>query len=137
MITTEEVARQIVDSAIKVHKALGPGLLESAYQYCLAYELQKRGLTVICELPQPVCYDAIQLDVGYRIDMLIEGCVAIENKAVDQLLPVHEAQLLTYLKLSGHSLGFLINWNVPLLKQGLKRMVNHYHPELENETGRR
>ena len=121
----EEVARQIVDAAIKVHRALGPGLLESAYQKCLEYELRKRGLRVECEVLQPVIYEDVKIDAGYRIDMLVEGCVIIENKTVEKLLPIHQAQLLTYLKLRDCRLGFLLNWNVPLMKQGIKRMVNN------------
>jgi GxxExxY protein len=120
----EEIAKTIVDAAIKVHRALGPGLLESAYQACLAYELRKRGLRVECELVLPVVYDGQQIDAGYRIDMLVESCIIIENKTVDQLLPIHEAQLLTYLKLRDCRLGFLLNWNVTLMKYGIKRMVN-------------
>ena len=123
----EEIAREIVDCVVKVHKTLGPGLLESAYQTCLDYELCHRGLRVECEVDQPVQYGAITLDCGYRIDMLVEDCILIENKAVDQLRPIHQAQLLTYLKLRGCSLGFLINWNVSLIKNGIKRMVNN-HP---------
>ena len=122
----EEIARIIVDSTIKVHRALGPGLLESAYQQCLAYELRKRGLRVECEVLLPIVYDGQQIDAGYRIDMLIEGCVIIENKTVDQVLPIHQAQLLTYLKLRDYRLGFLMNWNVRLMKDGIKRMVNNY-----------
>ena len=121
----EEIARQIVDAAIKVHRALGPGLLESAYQKCLAYELRKRGLRVECEVLQPVIYEDVRIDAGYRIDMLVEDCVIIENKTVEKLLPIHQAQLLTYLKLRDCRLGFLLNWNVPLMKQGIKRMVNN------------
>jgi GxxExxY protein len=121
----EEVARQTVDAAIKVHRALGPGLLESAYQKCLEYELRKRGLQVECEVLLPVIYEGVQIDAGYRIDMLVEGCVIIENKTVEKLLPIHQAQLLTYLKLRDCRLGFLLNWNVPLMKQGIKRMVNN------------
>jgi len=121
----EEVARQIVDAAIKVHRALGPGLLESAYQKCLEYELRKRGLRVECEVLQPVIYEDVKIDAGYRIDMLVEDCVIIENKTVEKLLPIHQAQLLTYLKLRDCRLGFLLNWNVPLMKQGIKRMVNN------------
>ena len=120
----ERVAREIVDSAIKVHRALGPGLLESAYQKCLAYELQKRELHVECEVMLPINYDGVEIDAGYRIDMLVEGCVIIENKVAERLLPIHQAQLLTYLKLRDCRLGFLLNWNVPLMKQGIKRMVN-------------
>ena len=95
----EEIAGTIVDAAIKVHRALGPGLLESAYQKCLAYELRKRGLQVKCEVLLPVVYDGQQVDAGYRINMLVEDRVIVENKTVDRLLPIHEAQLLTYLKL--------------------------------------
>jgi len=121
----EEIAKTIVDTAIQVHRALGPGLLESAYQHCYAHALRKRGLKVECEVELPVVFDDIKIDAGYRIDMLIEGCIIIENKTVDQLLPIHEAQLLTYLKLRECRLGFLLNWNVPLMKQGIKRMVNN------------
>ena len=123
-LNIERVAREIVDSAIKVHRALGPGLLESAYQKCLAYELQKRELDVKCEVVLPINYDGVEIDAGYRIDMLVEGCVIIENKVAERLLPIHQAQLLTYLKLRDCRLGFLLNWNVPLMKQGIKRMVN-------------
>jgi len=118
----EEVGKQIVDSAIKVHRALGPGLLESAYQACLTYELGKRGLRVECEIEQPVTYEDHQISVGYRLDMLVEDCVIIENKAVESILPIHQAQLLTYLRLRNCSLGYLINWHVPLIKDGIKRM---------------
>lgn len=121
----EEIAKTIVDAAIKVHRALGPGLLESAYQHCLAYELRKRGLRVECEVLLPIVYEGQQIDAGYRIDMLVEGCILIENKTVDQLLPIHEAQLLTYLKLRNCRLGFLLNWNVTLMKHGIKRVVNN------------
>jgi GxxExxY protein len=119
----EEVARQIVDAAYKVHSALGPGLLESTYQACMKYELQSRGLHVECEIPQPVQYRKILIDTGYRIDMLVEKCIVIELKCVEQILPVHEAQLLTYIKLGGFHLGFLINWNVQTIKSGIKRMA--------------
>ena len=119
----EEVGRLIVDSAYQVHSGLGPGLLESAYQACLAHELRQRGLQVKAEIPQPVIYKGVSIDTGYRIDMLVEDCVVIENKCVEQVLPIHEAQLLTYLKLGGYHLGYLINWNVPLIKNGIKRIV--------------
>lgn len=120
----EEVGKQIVDAAIKVHRALGPGLLESAYQACLAHELRKRGLHVECEVSQPVEYDGLQIETGYRLDMLVDNQVIIENKAVETVLPIHEAQLLTYLRLRNCRLGYLINWHVPLVKDGIKRMVN-------------
>ena len=121
----EEIATEIVDAAIKVHRSLGPGLLESAYQQCLAYELRQRGLSVECEVSIPVTYENVQIEVGYRGDMIVENCIIIENKTVDQLAPIHQAQLLTYMKLQDFHLGFLLNWNVPLMKNGIKRMVNH------------
>ena len=121
----EEIGRNIVHSAIKVHKVLGPGLLESVYQKCLAYELDKTGLKVACEVPIPVKYEKVSIDLGFRIDMMIQQTVIIENKTVDKIAPIHEAQLLTYLKLTNLKLGFLLNWNVPLMKDGIKRMVNN------------
>ena len=123
MADIEAIAKDVVDCAIKVHKALGPGLLESAYQFCHAYELRKRGWIVETEAKLPLVYEDQKVDVGYRIDMLINGLVIIENKAVETLLPIHEAQLLTYMKLSGCKIGFLLNWNVTLMKHGLKRFV--------------
>jgi GxxExxY protein len=120
----EGIATQIVDAAVKIHKQLGPGLLESAYQACLKHELARRGIPVECEVTVPICYDGLKIDAGYRLDMLIGGCVIVENKAVDTLLPIHDAQLLTYLKLMQLHLGFLINWNEILIKHGLKRLVN-------------
>jgi GxxExxY protein len=119
----EEIGREVVDSAIKVHQTLGPGLLESAYQACLSYELSKRGLDVACEVTLPVLYDNQVFDTAYRIDMLVGNSVIIENKVVEQILPVHEAQLLTYLRLKDCWLGYLLNWNVLRMKQGIKRMV--------------
>jgi GxxExxY protein len=116
----------IIGAAIRVHKALGPGLLESAYQKCLEYELHKTALRVDCELNLPVRYETVHIDVGYRIDMLIEGLIIIENKTVDHILPIHEAQLLTYLKMKGCRLGYLLNWNVPVMKDGIRRMVNNH-----------
>jgi len=117
------IATDIVDCAIKVHKALGPGLLESAYQYCQAYELRKRGRTVQSEVKLPVICDDQKIDIGYRIDTIVDQLVIIENKAVESLLPIHQAQLLTYLKLSGCKIGFLLNWNVKLMKNGIRRVV--------------
>jgi GxxExxY protein len=125
----EEVGKAIVDSAIKVHQSLGPGLLESTYQACLAYELSKRGLRIACEVSLPVTYDGQTIEVGYRIDMLVENCVIVENKVVDRLDPIHEAQLLTYLKLKGCWLGFLLNWNTVRMKYGIRRMVNGVKPQ--------
>ncbi len=120
-----EISGQIVDAAMKVHTALGPGLLESAYEGCLAYELRKRGLKVAAQLGLPVVYEGVNIDVGYRIDLLVEDLVIVELKSVDKIAPIHEAQLLTYLKLSGKRLGLLMNFNVVHLKGGIKRMVNH------------
>ncbi|MBU1180944.1 MAG: GxxExxY protein [Pseudomonadota bacterium] len=125
MIDIESTARQIVHAAIKVHKALGPGLLESVYQKCLTYELEKAGFRVACEIHLPVKYEDVIIEAGFRIDMLVNDFVIIENKTVENLLPIHEAQLLTYLKLSNLNLGFLLNWNVTLMKDGIKRMVNN------------
>ncbi len=119
----EETARIIVDVAIAVHRALGPGLLESAYQKCLAHDLRKRGRFVETEIILPIAYDGQHIESGYRIDTRVDRCVLVENKAVEHILPVHEAQLLTYLKLSGLRLGFLLNWNVRLMKDGIKRMI--------------
>lgn len=124
MLDIELVAKAIVDSIIKVHRALGPGLLESAYQQCLAHELRKRGFKVELEVALPIHYDGIQIDAGYRIDMLIENAIIIENKSVDKIAAIHQAQLLAYLKLSDKRLGFLINWNVLRAKDGIQRMVN-------------
>ncbi|WP_028325157.1 GxxExxY protein [Desulfatirhabdium butyrativorans] len=121
----EEIATHIVHCAMNVHKALGPGLLESVYQQCLAYDLRKLGLSVACEVPLPVTYDEVRIDLGFRVDLVVEKAVIIENKTVEKLLPIHQAQLLTYLRLAKLELGFLLNWNVPLLKDGIKRMVNN------------
>ena len=118
-----DITGNIVDSAIKVHKALGPGLLESAYEACLAHELRKRERKVLTQVGLPVIYDGVKLDVGYRLDMLVEDSVIVELKAVETILPIHEAQLLSYLKLSGLKVGLLINFHVPILTQGVKRMV--------------
>ena len=120
----DEISGQIVDAAIRVHSALGPGLLESAYEACLAYELRKRGLRVLVQHPLPVVYDGVRLDVGYRMDMLVEDTVVVDLKAVAKVLPVHEAQLLSYLKLSDRKVGLLINFHVLHLRDGIKRMVN-------------
>lgn len=119
-----EISAQVIDAAMKVHTALGPGLLESAYEACLLRELRKRGLKVLSQVGLPVVYDEITIDVGYRFDLLVEDCVMVELKAIDKLAPIHAAQLLTYLKLSGIKVGLLINFNVLHLKDGLKRMVN-------------
>ncbi|RJP36256.1 MAG: GxxExxY protein [Phycisphaerales bacterium] len=119
-----DISGAIVDSAVKVHRALGPGLLESAYQGCLVYELHKRGHKVEAQKVLPVWYDGVKIDVGYRLDLLVDDAVIVELKAVSELEPIHEAQILTYLKLSGKKLGLLMNFNVPLMKEGIKRMAN-------------
>lgn len=123
MVDIERIATDIVDCAIKVHKALGPGLLESAYQFCHTYELRKRGWDAEREVKLPIIYEDQKIDVGYRIDTLVNKLVVIENKSVESLLPIHDAQLLTYMKLSGCKIGFLLNWNVTLMKHGIKRFV--------------
>ena len=120
----EQIAKHLVDSMLAVHRELGPGLLESTHQACLAHELHARGIEVRCEVELPVKYKGVEIEAGYRIDILVAECIVIENKSVQALLPIHEAQLLTYLKLSECRLGFLVNWNVPLIKDGIKRMVN-------------
>ncbi|MDZ7697262.1 MAG: GxxExxY protein [Deltaproteobacteria bacterium] len=103
-------------------------MLESVYQRCLAYDLEKAGHVVSCEVPLPVTYEEVKIDLGFRIDMMIDKAVIIENKTVEKLLPIHDAQLLTYLKLRDLRLGFLLNWNVTLMKNGIKRMVNNLKP---------
>jgi GxxExxY protein len=120
------IAADIVDSSYKIHKELGPGLLESAYEACLGHELTKRGYQVEKQKAQPVYYDSIVIDIGYRLDLRINDLVIIELKAVAELAPIHQAQLTTYLKLSGKTLGFLINFNVPLIKNGIRRIANQF-----------
>ena len=120
---TNEIARQIVDAAFVVHTALGPGLLESVYEVCLAHELRKRGLTVRQQVVLPVHYDGVRLDAGLRLDLLVNDAVIVEIKAVENLLPVHKAQALTYLKLTGCRLALLINFNVPVIKEGIHRLA--------------
>ncbi len=121
----EVVGHETIDSSMTVHSALGPGLLESAYHACLAEELRSRGLFVETQVQLPVTYKGVRLDVGYRIDLLVERCVIVDLKAVRALHPIHEAQLLSYLKLANHRLGFLINFHVIHLRDGIKRMVNN------------
>ncbi len=119
----EALATIIVDAGLKVHRALGPGLLESAYEHCLSHELNARGLSVGRQVVLPLVYDGIKLDAGYRLDLLVENAIIVEVKAVGTLTPLHHAQLLTYLKLSGCRIGFLMNFHVALFKQGLKRVI--------------
>ncbi|MBP9849210.1 MAG: GxxExxY protein [Flavobacterium sp.] len=124
-MTENELSRIVFDCALKVHQSLGPGLLESAYEECLYYELRKTGLNVEKQKPLPLIYEEVKLDVGYRIDIIVENKLIIEIKSVEALSDVHFAQLLTYLKLTNCKLGLLINFNVSLIKNGVKRVVNN------------
>lgn len=120
------LSNQLIGAAIEVHKHLGPGLLESVYETCIFQELTQQGLQVERQKFLPICYKGVMLDTSYRLDLVLESLVIAEIKAVEAFLPVHEAQLLTYLKLSGCKVGLLINFNVPLLKDGIKRLVHNY-----------
>ncbi|MGV3557897.1 GxxExxY protein [Larkinella arboricola] len=126
-----KLSYQIIRGAIEVHRALGPGLLESAYQECLHYELSEYGLYVEREKPMPIVYKEVRLNHGYRMDLLVEGRIVVETKTVEALTDVHFAQLLTYLKLGQFRLGLLINFHVTLLKEGVSRVLN---PELRNSA---
>jgi GxxExxY protein len=119
---------EIIGAAIEVHRELGPGLLESAYEECLCHELSLRRVGFRRQVPLPVVYKGVRLDCGYSIDLLADDRVVVELKTVDRVMPVHEAQLLTYLKLCHRQIGLLMNFNVPVLKDGIKRMVNNYQP---------
>ena len=123
-LTTQQVSHAIITAAMKVHTELGPGLLESTYTACLQYELSRTGLRSAAQVGLPVVYCGVKLDLGYRIDLLVEELVVVEIKSVEAISPVHQAQILSYLKLSGKSLGLLINFNVVHLKDGIKRFVN-------------
>lgn len=120
----ERIASAVVDSAYRVHSALGPGLLESAYAACHTYELRERGLQVRCQVRLPVKYRELEIDAGYRLDLLVGEAIVVEHKVVTALEPIHMAQLLTYLRLSGHRIGFLINWNTTRIRDGIRRLVN-------------
>ena len=119
-----DISKIIIGCAIEVHKQLGPGLLESAYQECLFYELKQAGLQVQKEKPMPIVYKEVKLDHGYRIDLLVEDKVVIEIKTVEELNDIHTAQVLTYLKLGNYKLGLLLNFQVTILKNGIKRVIN-------------
>jgi GxxExxY protein len=123
-VELNELTGVIIGCAIKVHRALGPGLLESAYEICLVHELTKAGLRTERQVPLPVVYDEIRLESGYQLDIVVEDEVVLELKAVEELLPIHTAQMLTYLRLKNRKIGLLINFNVQVLKQGIKRIVN-------------
>jgi GxxExxY protein len=119
----ERIATQVIDAAFKVHKTLGPGLLESVYEACLVHELRLRGLSVDVQIPLPIRYEGMVLDAALRLDMLVEDQLVVELKAVETMHPVFEAQILSYLKLTGKRLGLLINFNVPTIKQGIRRVI--------------
>jgi len=119
----EMVATKIVDAAYSVHKALGPGLLERIYEVCFCHELSKKGLSYQRQVDMPIKYDGITFDEGLRLDIIVEGLIICEIKAMDKMNPVWEAQLLSYLRLTGKRIGFLINFNVPLVKNGIKRII--------------
>jgi GxxExxY protein len=119
-----EITGDILGAAMKVHSVLGPGLLESAYQVCLIYELRKRGLQVADEVILPVIYENVRLDAGYRLELVVEDAVLVELKSVDEIAPIHKAQLLSYLKLSGLKVGLLLNFNVLHMRDGITRMMN-------------
>ena len=119
----DAAARQVIDAGLKVHRALGPGLLESAYEVCLAHELNLRGVSVSRQVPLPLHYEGLRLEAGYRLDLVVADAVIVEVKAVESLSRLHEAQLITYLKLSGLRLGLLMNFNVPLFKDGVRRLI--------------
>jgi GxxExxY protein len=122
--STNRITSTIIGSAIRVHRATGPGLLESVYSPCLVFELRESGLSVALQYPIPLVYHGIRLDAGYRADMVVDDTVLVELKSVESLAPIHTAQMLTYLKLSSKPVGLLINFNVPVLKDGVKRVLN-------------
>jgi GxxExxY protein len=123
-VNHEHITGQIIGAALRIHSLFGPGLLESAYRTCLAHELRQRGLRIQSEVPVPIAFDGLVIDVGYRLDLLVEDCVVVELKTVRKLMDVHSAQLLSYLRLSNKSTGLLINFHVPRLRYGIKRIVN-------------
>jgi len=125
-VNIDHVSGQVVDAAMGVHSTLGPGLLESAYQACLAHDLRKRNFHVVQQVPLPLIYDGVELDVAYRVDLLVQDLVIVEVKAITKIAPIHEAQLLSYLKLSDRRVGLLINFHELHLRDGIKRMVNKY-----------
>ena len=120
------ITEQIIGAAIEVHRAVGPGLLEPAYEACLVFELRQRGCKIEQQKPLPVVYKNVKLDCGYRLDLVVEGCVIVEIKAVEKLTSVHDAQLLSYLRLYGARVGLIINFHVTILKNGLRRIVNEF-----------
>jgi GxxExxY protein len=123
MLAHEELTHEILAAAIEVHRELGPGLMESAYEECMCHELNCRGLAFRRQVPLPLVYKGVKLDCGYRLDLVVEDFVVLELKRVDELNVLHQAHLLTYLRLSGKRIGFLMNFNVPLMKDGITRLV--------------
>ncbi|HZZ36876.1 MAG TPA: GxxExxY protein [Caulobacteraceae bacterium] len=119
-----QLGEKVLGCALKVHKALGPGLLENAYESCLAIELQKSGLELKRQLTLPVVYDGAKVDLGYRLDLLVEGMIVVEVKAIERLAEIHRAQVLSYLKLGGYRLGYLLNFNVKMMRNGIYRIAN-------------
>jgi GxxExxY protein len=130
-----ELTERIIGSCIEIHRHLGPGLLESAYEECLCHEMSVAGISFERQKPLPVHYKNVKLDCGYRLDLVVEQKIIVELKAVENLMPIHEAQLLTYLKLSGLTLGLLINFNVAMLKHGIKRIVNNFQSSASRRLG--
>jgi GxxExxY protein len=125
-VDKEKIGRDIVDSSFKIHTTLGPGLLESAYEACLSYELENRGYTIERQKPQSIQYESLTIETAYRLDIVVNDSVIVELKSVEEILQVHKAQLLTYLRFSKITLGYLINFYIPLIKNGITRMVlNH------------
>jgi GxxExxY protein len=129
-----EISGHIIDAALHIHKALGPGLLESAYEAVLAHELRRRGLHVRRQHPVPIEYDEVRLEIGFRADLLVDNAIIVEVKSVEAIAPVHKMQLLTYLRLSDKRLGLLINFNVALIKDGIWRVVNGFNDSAETQS---
>lgn len=130
----DTIAREIVDSAIRVHTGIGPGMLESAYEACLEHELVKRSLAVRKQVPMPLRYYELTVDIGYRLDLVVEGAVVIELKSVQQLQSIHTAQLLSYLRAGDYRLGFLLNFNTVHMRDGIKRVVNAFSPAVLDQS---
>lgn len=126
-LTPDEVSGRIIGAAMKMHTAVGPGLLESAYEACLIYELQRAGLKALAQVPFPLVYNDLTLPIGYRLDLIVENLVIVEIKCVESILPVHKAQLLSYLRLNNKPLGLIVNFHVEHLKDGIRRIVNGYN----------
>jgi GxxExxY protein len=130
----EEITGTVISAALKVHSAIGPGVLESVYKTCLQHELQKTGLLVQAEVVLPVLYDGLRMDSGFRIDLLVENLLIVELKCVESILPIHKAQLLTYLRLANRPIGLLLNFNVVHLRDGLKRILNNKYRPLQSSV---